>query len=71
MRAFALALPELPLTVVIWRLEFSIGSVARVLSDVAQLKARSNGACDPRDPDMLLRQIIPFLAAGFRAPNPE
>jgi len=71
--ALAAVLPELPEIELDWRLHFLIGVLAYTLAgtDVMRLLA-DRRACDPRDPRAALDRMIPFLAAGFRAPlSPE
>ena len=31
----------------------------------------TDGRCDPGDVDAALQRLVPFLAAGFRAPLPQ
>lgn len=68
--ALARALPHLPETELIWRMHFTFGAIAYVMAgdDALKLVARceADGADDPK---AIVRRLVPFLAAGFRAPS--
>ncbi|HSW39701.1 MAG TPA: hypothetical protein VLL97_09445, partial [Acidobacteriota bacterium] len=38
------------------------------IREPASLKALSGGRCDPEDLETTFNQILPYAAAGFRAP---
>jgi AcrR family transcriptional regulator len=65
--AFHRALPELDKTDVFWRMLFMIGAMAHSLAMGDHLPKVSSGMCEPQDTAGILRRIVPFLAAGFRA----
>jgi len=66
--AFARALPDLPESERIWRLYFSIGAMVHVMNWSRVLGPISNGLLDPSDTRALMRRMVAFAAAGFRAP---
>lgn len=65
----ARALPSLSRTDLWWRTHLMIGSMAHVLACPHGLRALSDGACDPGDADLALRQLVAFGAAGASAPS--
>jgi len=69
--AFARALPDLPESERIWRLYFSIGAMVHVMNWSRVLRPISNGVLDPSDTRALMRRMVAFAAAGFRAPVVE
>jgi AcrR family transcriptional regulator len=66
--ALARALPRLPRSVLLWRLEFAVGSMGHVMCDPAHIRERSGGVCDATDTEAVIREMVCFLAAAFRAP---
>jgi AcrR family transcriptional regulator len=66
--ALAQALPRLPRPVLLWRLEFAVGSMGHVMCDPAHIRERSGGVCDATDTEAVIREMVCFLAAAFRAP---
>jgi AcrR family transcriptional regulator len=66
--AFRRALPHLPFETVCWRLYFMMGAYRYTLLRSGRLEAMSGGACDSGDFAGAVEQIVPFLAAGLRAP---
>lgn len=68
--AFHRALPDLPETVLLWRIHFTIGSMAHVMCDPQKVRHFSQGKCDPQDTETVVRELVTFIAAGMRAqPN--
>jgi Tetracyclin repressor-like, C-terminal domain len=61
-------LPELSRDEVLWRFHFLLGTIYYTASGPHRIKAFSEGRCDPADLSENLKHLIPFLAAGFRAP---
>lgn len=60
--------PELPVEVLFWRVHFMLGSAAFTLSSMKALKAMAEAECGQRaGTDEILRQMVPFFAAGMRA----
>lgn len=64
------ALPKLPRDEVTWRFHFMLGTMLYSMADTGRIQSVSGDAVDPRDPEEVLARLIPFLAAGFRAPLP-
>lgn len=62
------ALPELEPEVVLWRMRFSMGSIAQALEIADQLNPVLEGVPLSRDVDTLIKILLPFLAAGMKAP---
>jgi len=61
-------LPELPEVDLLWRLHLMVGGMVHTLVNPDALLAISGGACDARDPERSLRQLVSFFSGGFRAP---
>ena len=70
MSALARALPDVSLPVLQWRFHFLLGVMLYTMINPGRIQILTKGACDPSDVETALRQMIPFLAAGFRAPAP-
>lgn len=70
--AFRMVLPELPKAELYWRLHFLVGVMSYVMAgnDMMQLLASSRNA-ELEEPREIIRRVVPFLAAGLRAPLPE
>jgi AcrR family transcriptional regulator len=66
--AVAEALPGLPRAEVEWRFHFMLGTMIYTMANSGRIQSVTGGACDPGDPDEILARLVPFLAAGFRAP---
>ena len=66
--ALARQLPDLAQDQLLWRFIFMVGAMAHTMSMAAELKNLSGGQCDPSDVDGLIGAMVPFVAAGFRAP---
>ena len=70
--ALSKTLPEIPRKELFWRLQFLIGAVAYSLSATDTVNLFSNCQLDAiGDNQALLNRLIPFLAAGLRAPLPS
>ncbi len=63
------ASPGLSREELFWRVHFAIGAMVGVMMDCQRLSEISNGLCDPKDADAAIDQLVPFLAAGMRAPS--
>jgi AcrR family transcriptional regulator len=57
--------------IVYWRMVFVVGAYFYTLSDSNRLEVYSNGTCTSKDLEESLRQLVPFLVGGLRAPSPE
>ena len=62
-------LPELTREDVLWRFHFLLGTIYYTGAGPNRIRTLSEGRCDPSDPVATCRHLIPFLAAGFRAPQ--
>jgi AcrR family transcriptional regulator len=60
------ALPELPDEEAVWRIHFMIGAMAQTLQGPPEYPGMPAG--NLADPEALLRRLVTFLSAGFRAP---
>lgn len=69
--ALARVLPELDQSEVLWRLHLTVGAMVHTLVNPEILIQMSGGACDPRDAQRTLAQLVPFLSAGFRAASAQ
>ena len=61
-------LPQLLRDEVLWRFHFMLGTIYYTASGPHRIKALSEGRCDPASVSENVKHLIPFLAAGFRAP---
>jgi AcrR family transcriptional regulator len=67
--ALCRCLPQLTREDVLWRFHFLLGTIYYTGAGPHRIKTLSAGRCDPSDPVATCRHLIPFLAAGFRAPQ--
>lgn len=68
-RALRRSLPHLSEKTVMWRLHFVAGALFFGIRQPASLTALSGGRCDPEDLEATFEQILPYAAAGLRAPD--
>lgn len=68
--ALTRAVPDLPRNELEWRFHFLLGSMVYSMADSGRIQSITGGACNPSDGEETIRHLIPFLAAGFRAPLP-
>jgi AcrR family transcriptional regulator len=61
-------LPALSRDEVFWRFHYMIGTIYYTAMDPERIKDLSKGRCDPANVSENAKRLIPFLAAGFRAP---
>jgi len=66
--AFSECLPNLPRAVIYHRFHFLLGAMFYTMSNTGRVQELSGGISNTSDPNEVMRQAIPFLAAGFRAP---
>lgn len=66
--AFRRGLPHLDEREVLWRMHFLLGAMCHTLAAGPLLTFFSAGACDGEDLTAAVEQLVPFLAAGLRAP---
>jgi AcrR family transcriptional regulator len=60
------ALPGIPEDEVVWRIHFMVGAMAQTLKGPPEYPGIATA--NPIDPETLLRWMVAFLSAGFRAP---
>jgi AcrR family transcriptional regulator len=65
------ACPGLSEEALVWRLHFSLGAMAHVMAGSHVIRLSSDGRCEPSDLETVKRQIVAFLVAGFKAPDPK
>ncbi|MFT8243077.1 TetR/AcrR family transcriptional regulator [Roseomonas sp. BN140053] len=65
--AIAAALPDLPRAEVEWRFHFLLGTMVYTMANNGRIQSLTHGSCDPGDLQQALRNLIPFVAAGFRS----
>ncbi len=61
-------LPQLPREQAYWRFHFLLGAIYYTAAGPHRIRALSHGRCNPSDSEAAIRALIPFLAAGLRAP---
>ena len=66
-KALCKCLPVLSREDVLWRFHFLLGTIYYTAAGPHRIKMLSKGHCDPGDPVATTRELIPFIAAGFRA----
>jgi AcrR family transcriptional regulator len=62
-------LPHLSHEDVLWRFHFTLGTINYTATGPNVISRFSEGRCDPLRVENTLQELIPFLAAGFRAPK--
>ncbi|MEJ2245858.1 MAG: TetR family transcriptional regulator [Acidobacteriota bacterium] len=68
-KALHCSLPHLSTETLMWRLHFVSGALFFGIRQPGSLIALSGGRCNPEDLEATLDQILPYAAAGFRAPE--
>ncbi len=68
--ALRAASPDLDVATVSWRLHFAVGAMAHVVQNAPTISHMTDGRCDPTHTDVLLEQLVAFLAGGFGARRP-
>jgi AcrR family transcriptional regulator len=66
--AFRRALPRVGDTELFWRFHFAVGVMGHTLAGLRHIRVTSGGRCDVSDADGLVERLIPFIAAGLKAP---
>ena len=64
------ALPHLPRTELLWRMQFMMGAVAHTIGGARVLQVLSGGMCDASDVEGTIQRLEAFLLAGLLAPVP-
>ncbi|HUK09150.1 MAG TPA: TetR/AcrR family transcriptional regulator [Stellaceae bacterium] len=67
--ALAAALPHLSRAEVLWRFHFLLGTLYFTMTNPSRIGHLSEGLCDAGDVGAVMREMVPFVAAGFRAPS--
>ena len=67
-KALSKCLPGLTREDVLWRFHFLLGSIYYTATGPQRIKILSKGKCNPADPVQTKRELIAFVAAGFRTP---
>jgi hypothetical protein len=62
-------LPALPPEEVRWRLQFLVGALTYPVAERQLVELVSGEAIDPDDVSLVVERLLPFIAAGFRAPS--
>ncbi len=65
--AFRECLPHLSERDIYFRFDFLLGLMIHAMSNNGRVTELSSGKADPTDPEEVLAQMIPFIAAGMRA----
>ena len=67
--ALARTLPHLTRAEVFWRFHFLLGALYYTMINPSRIAHLSGELCDAGDVEAVLTQMVPFIAAGFRAPS--
>lgn len=67
--ALCRALPALPPEEVRWRLQFLVGALTYPVAERQLVELVSGEAINPDDVNLIVERLLPFVAAGFRAPS--
>lgn len=62
------ALPDLPFGVLAWRMHFLIGAMINSIVNGADVPTATGGAIADPGPEVTIRRLVEFGAAGLRAP---
>jgi len=65
--ALAQALPHLSRAELFWRFHFLLGALYYTMINPSRIEHLSDQLCDAGDVEAVLTQMVPFIAAGFRA----
>lgn len=68
--AFHLALPDVPQSVLFWRLQFSIGVLSHTFGAMTLIEGLARGRVRVDDSEDILRQMIAYAAGGLRGTLP-
>ena len=66
--ALTRSLPELPLDELVWRTHFALGAIAQALRGMKDWETFRGVGVDRTDSDLVVKRLVAFLAAAFRAP---
>ena len=59
--------PDAELTRIYWSFHFLIGAMTITFAETGRIDSLSDGLCSSSDLDAIYDNMVPFLAAGFRA----
>ena len=62
------ALPELPSSVLLWRLYFSIGALHLSMQMIGQKEPLLGAPMDASNTSVIVEMLLPFLSSGMQAP---
>ena len=65
------ALPDVPRAEIVWRFHFMLGAIYYSAASPQRIRVFSKGRCNPSDLEATVRQLIPFLVAGFQSSAPR
>lgn len=65
--ALQAALPDLPSADLAWRFHFLLGTMFYTMANPGRIQSLTADACDPGDTAAAILNLVPFVAAGFRA----
>ena len=68
--ALGRALPDLPAEEIFWRMLFTVGSMAHTMALSDKLPEITEGVCRVTGVETTIQRLVPFVAAGLRAPLP-
>ena len=68
-KALGKCLPDLSRDDIFWRFHFLLGTIYYTGTGPQRIRMLSGGRCDPSDPKATTKHLVPFIAAGFRAPG--
>ncbi|WP_205648693.1 TetR/AcrR family transcriptional regulator [Acuticoccus kandeliae] len=68
--AFKECLPDLSEREIYFRFDFLLGLMLHAMANIGRVTELSSGAADPTDPEVVLTELIPFVAAGMRGAPP-
>ena len=66
LEALGRCLPKLSRIDIFWRFHFLLGAIYYTGAGPNRMRTLSAGRCDPSNPDLAAKHMIPFFAAGFR-----
>ena len=67
--ALGRAVPHLSRAELYWRFHFLLGALYYSMINPGRIAHLSEGLCDAGEVEAVLTQMVPFIAAGFRAPS--
>lgn len=65
LRALTDAMPGASRKALLWALHFTIGALIQTMANTGRIEERSRGLCTFKDPEEVLRYLVPFLMYGM------